>query len=62
MLRQALSDFIKKFLELFQSMVIGTKFRPAHKSLMNIVMIVTIDFSLFLKKMLIFLQMLIPPK
>ena len=56
-----LGDFIKQFLGLFQSLLIGTKFRFAHKNLMNLFMTTTVDFRLFLKKILVFLQMLIPP-
>ena len=58
-LRQSLGDFIKKFLGIFQSLLIGTKFRLAHKNLMNLFITIVINFRLFLKKILVFLQMLI---
>ena len=60
-LEQLLGDFIKQFLGLFQRLLTGTKFSLAHKNLMNLFMTIIIDFKLFLKKILIFLQMLIPP-
>ena len=46
-----LDDFIQKFLGLFQSLLIGTKFRIAHNSL-NLFISMTIDFRLFLRKIL----------
>ena len=55
-----LGDFIEQFLGLFQSLLIGIKFRLAHKNLMNVFMIITLNFRLFLRKILVFLQMLSP--
>ena len=37
----------------------GTKFRLAHKNLMNLLKAITINLILFLKKILVFLQKLI---
>lgn len=59
--RQSLDDFIGQFLRLFQSLLIETKFRLAYKNLINLFMNITINFRLFLKKILVFLQMLVPP-
>ena len=54
--------FIEQFLGHFQSLLIGTEFRLAQKNLMKLFMTVVIDFRLLLKKILVFLQMLIPPR
>lgn len=43
--RQSLGNFIGQFLGL----LIGTKFRLAHKNLRNLIMNITTDFRLFLK-------------
>ena len=43
-LRQSLGDFIRQFLRLFQSLLIETKFRLAHKNLINLRITITIDF------------------
>ena len=61
MLRQLLGDFNKQFLGLFQSLLIRTKFRFEHKNLTSLFMTITINFRLFLKKILVFLQMMILP-
>ena len=42
--RQSLDDFIGQFLRLFQSLLIETKFRLAHKNLINLLIMITIDF------------------
>ena len=55
-------QFIEQFPGFFQTLLIGTKFRFANKNLMNLYMTITIDFRLFLKKILVFLQMLILPR
>lgn len=61
-LERSLSNFTGQFLGLFQSLLMGTKFRLVHKSVMNRFMTVIIDFRLFSKKILVFFQMLIPFK
>ena len=57
---QSLSDLTSQFLVLFQSLLIRTKFTLSHKNLMNQFMTIRIHSRLFLKKFLIFLQMLFP--
>lgn len=57
---QSLGNFIGQFLGLSYSLLIGAKFRIAHKSTMKLFMAVIIDFRLFSKKSLVFLLMLIP--
>ena len=47
-LRQLLDDFIEQFVELFQSLLIETKFRLIHKNLINLLMNIKIDFRMFL--------------
>ena len=42
--RQSLDDFIGQFLRLFQSLLIETKFRLAHKNLINLLITITIGF------------------
>ena len=59
-LRQLLEDFIEQFVELFQNLLIETKFRLTQKNLINLLMNITIDFRMFLNEILIFLQMLSP--
>lgn len=59
---QSLDDVIRQFRGLPQNLFTRTKFRLVHKNLMNLFMTITIDFRLFLKKILGFLQMLIPPR
>ena len=54
-LKLSLGDFIKQFLRFFQNLLIGTKFRLAHKNLMNMFMTITTNFRLILKKILAFL-------
>ena len=61
-LGQLPGDLIKQFLGLFNNMLIRTKFRLAHKNMMNLFVIIIIDFRSFLKKILVFLQMLSLPK
>ena len=56
-LEEWLGDLTELVLGLFQSPLIGTKLRLAYKYLMNLFMTITIDFRLFLKKILVFLQM-----
>lgn len=56
-----LSVVFEQFLGLFQSPLIGTEFSLTHKNLMNLFMTTTTDF-IFLKNILDFPQMLIPPK
>ena len=53
--------FTEQLLGHFQSLLLGTEFRLAHKNRMKLFMTVVIDFRLLLKKILVFLQMLIPP-
>ena len=60
-LRQKLGSLIRQFLGLFGRLLIETKFRLAYKNLINLFMNITINFRLFLKKILVFLQMLVPP-
>ena len=55
-----IGDFIEQFLELFSSLLIRTKYKFAHRNLLKLFIIFIIDFRLFLKKILVFLQMLIP--
>ena len=57
-----LGVFIGQFLGLFQSLLIETKFGPIHKILITLFITITIDFRLFLKKILVFLQMFISPR
>ena len=54
-----IGDFIEQFLELFSSLLIRTKYKFAHRNMLNLFMIFIIDFRLFLRKILAFLQMLI---
>ena len=58
-LRQSLSGFMGQFLQLFQSLLIGIKCKLIHNTLMNLFMTIPIDFRSFLKKILVFFQMLI---
>lgn len=60
-LGQTPGNFIEQFLGFFQRVLIGTKFRLAHKNLRNLFVTITIDFR-FLSTMLVFLQVLILPK
>ena len=57
-----IANFNEQFLGIFQSLLIGRNFRFAHKYLTNLFMIITINFRLFLKKILVLLKMLIPPE
>lgn len=56
---QLLGDFTEQFLGIFQSLLIGTEFRLYTKHLMNLFMTTVINFRSLLKKILVFLQMLI---
>ena len=60
-LGQLLGNFMEQLLGLLQSLLIAAKFRFAQKNQMNLFMTITIDFRLLLKKILVFLQMFIPP-
>ena len=51
--RQLLSEALSP--GLFQSLLIGTKFRLPHKKLMNVFITTLINFRLFLKTILVFL-------
>ena len=55
-----IGDFIEQFLELFSSLLIRTKYKFVHRHMLKLFIIFIIDFRLFLKKILVFLQMLIP--
>ena len=56
--RQSLGNFIQQFLVLLQCQFIWTKFRLIHKNLRKLFVNITINFTLFLKKILVFLWML----
>lgn len=58
-LENLLKNYTKQFLRLSQSLLIEAIFRLAHKSLVNPLMTITINFRSFLRKILVFLQMLI---
>ena len=51
---------MEQFLVLFQSLLIGTKYKLANKNLMNFFKTITIHFGMLLKEILVFLQILIP--
>ena len=59
-LGQSRGNFMEQFLVLFQSLLIGTKYKLANKNLMNFFKTITIHFGMLLKEILVFLQILIP--
>ena len=52
-LQQLPGNFVKHFLDLFLNLLIGTKFRFAHKNRTHLLVHITIDFRLLLKKILV---------
>lgn len=58
-LMKLLNIFIRQFLGLSQSLLIGIKFRLTHKDYINLSMIIIINFRLFSKKTLDYIEMLI---
>ena len=61
-LQQSLGNFTEQILGLSQSLLIGTKFRLTLKILLNLFTTFIIHLRMFIKKILVFLQMLIPSR
>ena len=60
-LRLLLGNFMEQFLPLFRNLLFEIKIGLPHKNLTKLLMNITIYFRMFLRKILVFLQMLIPP-